>query len=276
MYWGMALILVGCGLAAYGLLPEKLASGPRDIEILAPPEDMPLSRAHALLLALLSVALIIDIMKPASLGFVTPGMRIEYGLDKAGVAWLPLFALAGTVIGSTVWGALADLYGRRSVILLSSVMFIGTSICRRHAVLRLESLHVPFDGRGGRRHASGRLRPARRNHADPPPRLEPGAGRRDRRGGRIFRRQRLLRPAAAPLRLENHVVPQPPHRPDTHRAQPPSAGVRRFLQQTGRGAEARRTLARFGAVARPAAGRRLFRPPDPLSREHMATARAWA
>jgi putative MFS transporter len=80
-------------------------------------------------MAVLAVALIIDIMKPASLGFVTPGMRVEYGVDSATVALLPLSALLGTAAGSFVWGALADLYGRRASILLSSVMFVGTSIC---------------------------------------------------------------------------------------------------------------------------------------------------
>jgi len=60
---------------------------------------------------------------------VTPGMRVEYGLDRATVALLPLSALAGTVAGSFIWGVLADLYGRRASILLSSVMFVGTSIC---------------------------------------------------------------------------------------------------------------------------------------------------
>jgi putative MFS transporter len=77
----------------------------------------------------LGVALIIDIMKPASLGFVTPGMKVEYQLGKAAVALLPFSALCGTVAGSFIWGALADIYGRRASILLSSVMFIGTSIC---------------------------------------------------------------------------------------------------------------------------------------------------
>ena len=33
------------------------------------------------------------------------------------------------MIGSFVWGALADIYGRRASIVLSSVMFVGTSIC---------------------------------------------------------------------------------------------------------------------------------------------------
>jgi putative MFS transporter len=45
------------------------------------------------------------------------------------VAWLPFAALAGTAAGSFIWGALADIYGRRATILLSSVIFIGTSIC---------------------------------------------------------------------------------------------------------------------------------------------------
>lgn len=56
-------------------------------------------------------------------------MRMEDGVDGAMVAWLPLAALIGTALGSFIWGALADIYGRRATILLSSVMFIGTSIC---------------------------------------------------------------------------------------------------------------------------------------------------
>jgi MFS transporter, putative metabolite:H+ symporter len=56
-------------------------------------------------------------------------MRVEYGIGLATVALLPFSALLGTAVGSFVWGAIADLYGRRAAILLSSVMFIGTSIC---------------------------------------------------------------------------------------------------------------------------------------------------
>src|SRR4029077_3986163 len=58
-----------------------------------------------------------------------PGMIKEYGVSKSTVAWLPFSALTGTVVGSVVWGVIADVYGRRASILLSSVMFIGTSIC---------------------------------------------------------------------------------------------------------------------------------------------------
>jgi len=129
MLAGMALIVVGTLLAGYGLLP-RVPHGRHDIiATIAPPEDAPLTRAHWRLMVVLVVALIIDIMKPASLGFVTPGMRVEYSVTGATVALLPFSALTGTAVGSFVWGLLADLYGRRASILLSSVMFVGTSIC---------------------------------------------------------------------------------------------------------------------------------------------------
>ena len=132
MYWGMVLIVAGIGLAAYGLLPKTMLASLRadhNWGAIAPLEDAPLTAAHWGMAALLGLALIIDIMKPASLGFVTPGMRVEYGINRQTVAWLSFAALAGTVVGSFVWGALADIYGRRASILLSSVIFIGTSIC---------------------------------------------------------------------------------------------------------------------------------------------------
>lgn len=128
MIWGMVLIVSGVGLAAFGLLPRVVAD-PGSVGVIAPPEDAPLTVAHRLMCGLLALALVIDIMKPASLGFVVPGMRDEYGLSKSVVALLPFAALSGTVVGSFVWGWLADLYGRRASILLSSVMFVGTLIC---------------------------------------------------------------------------------------------------------------------------------------------------
>ena len=131
MLAGMALIVLGVAVAGYGLLPQGKLSlhheGP--LATIAPPEDAPLTRAHWTLMVVLAVALIIDIMKPASLGFVTPGMKLEYQVGPAEVSALPFSALIGTVVGSFIWGALADIYGRRASILLSSVMFIGTSIC---------------------------------------------------------------------------------------------------------------------------------------------------
>ncbi len=128
MLWGMGLIVLGILAAGYGLLPANAITAESHV-VMAPPEDATLSSAHWKLMGVLAVALVIDTMKPASLGFVTPGMRIEYGVNAATVALLPFSALIGTATGSFVWGVLADYYGRRASILLSSVMFVGTSIC---------------------------------------------------------------------------------------------------------------------------------------------------
>jgi MFS transporter, putative metabolite:H+ symporter len=129
MIAGMGLIIVGIAIACYGLLPRAAVAGADHDIAVTPPEDAPLSRAHWTLMLVLVVALVIDIMKPASLGFTVPGMVAEYGLPKKVIAFLPFSALTGTVVGSVVWGWLADIYGRRASILLSSVMFVGTAIC---------------------------------------------------------------------------------------------------------------------------------------------------
>lgn len=128
MLAGMALIVIGVALAAYGLVPSGRQRQVGSVSIV-PPEDAPLTKAHWTQIGLLSLALVIDVMKASSLGFVIPGMREEYGLSFSAVAVLPFVALLGTTVGSFLWGALADVYGRRAAILLAAVMFVGTSIC---------------------------------------------------------------------------------------------------------------------------------------------------
>ncbi|MEO7690811.1 MAG: MFS transporter [Sphingomonas sp.] len=131
MIVGMFLIIAGVIVAAWGLLPRNLAAqraAGENITISAP-EDAALGWAHWRLMIVLVVALIIDVMKPASLGFTVPGMITEYGVPRATVSLVPFFALMGTVVGSMLWGVIADVYGRKASILLSAVMFVGTSIC---------------------------------------------------------------------------------------------------------------------------------------------------
>jgi putative MFS transporter len=131
MVVGMVAIVAGIGIAAYGLLPKDIAgqlAASQEI-VVTPPEDAPMSRAHWTLMSVLVIALIIDIMKPATLGFTLPGMMKEYHVTKATVSSFPFSALSGTVVGSIIWGWLADIYGRKATILLSAVMFVGTSIC---------------------------------------------------------------------------------------------------------------------------------------------------
>ena len=131
MYIGMAAIVGGVAIAAYGLLPSNIANqriAGASI-VVAAPEDARLGLAHWWLMVVLVIALVIDVMKPAALGFAVPGMTGEYHVSKATASLVAFFALVGTVVGSIVWGALADIYGRKATILLSAVLFVGTAIC---------------------------------------------------------------------------------------------------------------------------------------------------
>jgi len=134
MIAGMFCIVGGVLAAFYGVLPTgRTAPGLRrpdalHLELRAL-DDAHLTPAHWSLIATLMTAVVVDVMKPATLGFVLPGMIEEYGLDREVAALFPLTALAGTAAGSIAWGLLADRLGRRATILLSALMFIGTSIC---------------------------------------------------------------------------------------------------------------------------------------------------
>ena len=210
MLWGMALIIGGAVAAAYGLQPKEASARALTAhQRIVAPEDAPLTVWHWVAGGALAMALVIDIMKPASLGFVTPGMKVEYMIGPAKVALLPFAALAGTALGSFVWGVLADLYGRRATILLSAVMFIGTSICGAMPSFWWNVFMCFLMGAVGGRHAACCIRAAGRDHADAPPRLDAGAGRRHRRRGRLSGRLRRVGAAAADLRLADHVVSEP-------------------------------------------------------------------
>jgi len=133
MLIGMAMIPLGVLLAAYGLMP-RIAQMRRSLHPAQPlqfhlADDVPLNAEHWKLVAVLVMALAVDVLKPATLGFVMPGMTREYAISKETAGILPLVALTGTTVGSVVWGLLADVFGRRSAILLSALMFIGTAIC---------------------------------------------------------------------------------------------------------------------------------------------------
>jgi putative MFS transporter len=133
MLAGMALIPLGLVLAAYGLMPRigslRGGAGGQAALLFEVADGVPLNRRHWSLVLVLVVALTIDVMKPATLGFVMPGMTSEYALSKQNAGFLALIALTGTTVGSVVWGLIADRFGRRATILLSALMFIGTAIC---------------------------------------------------------------------------------------------------------------------------------------------------
>lgn len=132
MLVGMALIPLGLLSAWYGLMPrfsllrQDNHGGSIHFHVA---DNSPLNIEHWKLVLALLVAVAVDVMKPATLGFVMPGMTAEYEITKKAAGTLALVALTGTTVGSIIWGRLADTMGRRAAILLSALMFIGTAIC---------------------------------------------------------------------------------------------------------------------------------------------------
>jgi putative MFS transporter len=139
MWIGMALIPIGLLLSSYGMMPRlaqlRLAMAGEHGELpgrhmyFHVADGVPLNREHWTLVIVLIVALAVDVMKPATLGFVMPGMSSEYSISKPTASLLALVALTGTTVGSVLWGRIGDLFGRRAAILLSALMFMGTAIC---------------------------------------------------------------------------------------------------------------------------------------------------
>ncbi|MEU1384940.1 MULTISPECIES: MFS transporter [unclassified Nonomuraea] len=134
---GMGLIVAGLAVTAYGLIPPGALTARPAAEVrVRALDDARMRPAHIGLIVVMSVAVIIDAMKPITLGFVAPGMAKEYGLKSAlnpagelPVALLPLAGLTGTVLGSLLWGWMGDKIGRKPSILFAGVLFIGTAIC---------------------------------------------------------------------------------------------------------------------------------------------------
>ncbi len=133
MLLGMILIPGGVLLAAWGLMPRlaqvRMTTRGGDRLHWHVADGVPLNVEHWKLVTVLVVALTIDVMKPASIAFVMPGMAHEYDIGMSRAGYLALSALIGTAVGSVAWGRLADVFGRRAAILLSALLFMGTAIC---------------------------------------------------------------------------------------------------------------------------------------------------
>lgn len=135
---GMILIVLGLAATVWGLIPRQhpvARPAAMNLRVRAL-DEAPISRAHIALMLVMAAAVTIDVMKPATLSFVLPGMTHEYGLKSPlqpsghiPAALLPLAGITGTVLGSFLWGWMGDRLGRRPSILIAAMTFIATSIC---------------------------------------------------------------------------------------------------------------------------------------------------
>lgn len=140
MFAGMALVVGGLGAVVYGIglrfERKQVAREPagREFEAL---DSSHLRPAHLKLMLVMIIAIAVDTLKPFTFTFILPGVAQEYDLASPSRAapgqlpaavW-PFVAVVGTVIGSLVWGHLADRVGRRATILVIASMFMATSVC---------------------------------------------------------------------------------------------------------------------------------------------------
>lgn len=138
MYFGMAIMVPGYILIFYGIAPRlgRRTENVNRVEVEAL-DNVRLGPAHYKLMAALAVGVAIDTQKPFTFAFILPGVANEYDLRSPThpapghlpVALFPFIAIIGTVIGSLVWGHLADRIGRRPAILLAATVFVGTAMC---------------------------------------------------------------------------------------------------------------------------------------------------
>ncbi|MGH9072227.1 MAG: MFS transporter, partial [Acidimicrobiales bacterium] len=138
MIAGMGLILIGLVAVVVTLTPpRRLDLGATRSLSVAPLDDTKMGPAHLGMLGVLTLAIAIDSQKPFTFAFILPGVASEYNLSSPGhhvagaapVALIALVGIAGTVVGSLVWGYVADRWGRRSAILIAAMIFLATCAC---------------------------------------------------------------------------------------------------------------------------------------------------
>lgn len=87
----------------------------------------PVSRFQKLVIALCFLVVAIDGFDTAAIGFIAPALRAQWGVTPAQLA--PLFGagLFGLMVGAFFFGPLADKWGRRPVLIATTVFFgLGT------------------------------------------------------------------------------------------------------------------------------------------------------
>jgi len=108
---------------------ESKEAPPSPERIVAAIEESPMTRRHWYFLLSLLGALAFDSMKPATIGFVMPGMKEMFGLSPQTSSYLAVSGLTGMFFGSLVWGFLGDRIGRRRGLLFTVTIFIIASFC---------------------------------------------------------------------------------------------------------------------------------------------------
>jgi MFS family permease len=73
-----------------------------------------------------------------------PQIQEQYGIDLAQVNWTVAIPALGLSVGPLFWSSLADIYGRRLIFIIGTVMALASTIGAAKAPVRLNSPVIDY------------------------------------------------------------------------------------------------------------------------------------
>ena len=86
-------------------------------------DRQPFTRFHALVLGLCILVMAFDAIDLTAMGLIAPALSDEWGVTKAALSPALTASIVGTCVGALVGGPLADAFGRKRLLIASSLSF---------------------------------------------------------------------------------------------------------------------------------------------------------
>jgi putative MFS transporter len=91
-------------------------------------DRLPPTRSHILWVVLLGVAMLVETFDNGVFTYLAPSIRADWGMSLGQVGVISSAVFVGMLIGAVVGGRLSDRFGRRPVLIWSSVAYAAMSL----------------------------------------------------------------------------------------------------------------------------------------------------